>query len=308
MTVVDDIPTTQHVPAETLVEPAAAPDRAAVVGGQAAATVSTPRPSTGPTPDPQHGDAGGSQSLRVIRFLALSITGLVGLAAALLSFASLADLAARAGYPAELSYLWPGIVDGTILLATMAIVVLGPHGELQRANRRFFWLVLATAAVVSVGGNVVHALLPHDAALPVWLAIPIAAVAPLSLLADVHGATILGRLRTPNHVDVNRSQAEDRGAERSAVHDALALLVKERNLDVKAITDLTVAEISLILARLDADESQRSILRQHPQLKHHRNLRVISESAAQFREHMQLVDAAGTDDRRVGSVSAADPE
>ncbi|MGD9622183.1 MAG: DUF2637 domain-containing protein [Mycolicibacterium sp.] len=288
MTIVDDIPT-QHVPVTTVVEPE---PRSDLDGVRTPAALSPPAHRPAGSVVDADGDPG--RALRVIRVLALGITGLVGLSAALLSFASLADLAARAGYPAELSYLWPGIVDGTILLATMAIVVLGPHGELQSANRRFFWLVLGTAAVVSVGGNVVHALLPHGAPLPVWLAIPIAAVAPLSLLADVHGATILGRLRTPNLMQARQIPA-DRGAERSPVHDALALLVKERNLEVKAIADLTVAEISLILARLDADESQRSILREHPQLKHHRNLRVIIETATEIRERIEpgaVVDTA----------------
>jgi hypothetical protein len=103
--------------------------------------------------------------------LTLVIIGFVGTAAAVLSFASLSDLAARAGYTSELSPLWPGIVDGTILLATMAIVVLKPYGELQRGNRVFFWLVLTIAALTSVGGNFAHGVLHHaDAPLPLWLA------------------------------------------------------------------------------------------------------------------------------------------
>lgn len=167
MTILDEKSTRQHNGTDLAVggEAASVPMDPVVMAGSAGG-----QRSDGPE-DPL-GAGGGTEdagrALLVIRILALVITGLVGVAAAVLSFASLADLAARAGYPAELWYLWPGIVDGTILLSTMAIVVLGPHGELQRGNRRFFWLVLTIAAVVSVGGNVVHALLPHDQRLPFW--------------------------------------------------------------------------------------------------------------------------------------------
>lgn len=230
-----------------------------------------------------------SKALRVIRVLALTITGLVGAAAAALSFASLADLAARAGYPAELSYLWPGIVDGTILLASMAIVVVGPHGGLQRANRRFFWLVLATAAVVSVGGNVVHALLPHGASLPYWLAVPIAMVAPLSLLGNVHTATILGRLRAPTAALHSAAQARDA----SPVHDAIAMLAKERNTTVKAISERSVREIADILRADAAGVSQRALSRETG--LHHRVIRAVVEAGAQVRDRMDIGDdvAAG---------------
>lgn len=218
-------------------------------------------------------------SLKVIRLLALLITGAVGVAAAVLSFSTLADLAERAGYPGDLSYLWPGIVDGTILLATMAIVVLGPHGDAQRQNRRFFWVVLTTAAVVSVGGNVVHALLPHGADLPVWLAIPIAAVAPCSLLADVHGATILGRLKA-----VPPRAAADVVAASTAptIHDATAVLVKDRNPDVKAIAERSPQEIAEILRLVAAGESQRSIKRLTG-IPHHRVINIIVKAAAEVR-------------------------
>lgn len=241
-----------------------------------------PVPTDTPSPVPSERASAPAvrwDSLKVIRLLALLITGAVGVAAAVLSFSTLADLAERAGYPGDLSYLWPGIVDGTILLATMAIVVLGPHGDAQRQNRRFFWVVLTTAAVVSVGGNVVHALLPHGADLPVWLAIPIAAVAPCSLLADVHGATILGRLKA-----VPPRAAADVVAASTAptIHDATAVLVKDRNPDVKAIAERSPQEIAEILRLVAAGESQRSIKRLTG-IPHHRVINIVVKAAAEVR-------------------------
>jgi len=261
--------------------------------GEAAEQPARPHGVDGPAGEPERVapavpvGAEVGRALMVIRIVALLITGLVGVAAAVLSFASLADLAARAGYPAQLSYLWPAIVDGTILLSTMAIVVLGPHGQLQRANRRFFWLVLSTAAVVSVGGNVVHALLPHDAPLPYWLAIPIAAVAPLSLLADVHGATILSRLHSPKAMSTNmvRWGAPE---ERSPRWDAIAALVQDRNPNQRAVAELSVSEIGDVLRRLDGGESQRSIGRDTG--LHHRTIRLIVETGAEVRERIESAE------------------
>ena len=52
-------------------------------------------------------------------------------------------------------WLWPLIVDGAIILATLEIVALAPYRDELR-NRGFF-SVLGMAALVSVGGNVLHA-------------------------------------------------------------------------------------------------------------------------------------------------------
>ena len=133
-------------------------------------------------------------AVRVACIVAVLITAVVAAASFVLSFASLADLAQRSGYPAELAKLWPVIVDLTIVLATVAVIVLGPAGVGSSAHRRYFWAVLAISAIISVGGNALHGYLPPDTALWPWLAACIAAVAPLSLLATVHGAATMLRI------------------------------------------------------------------------------------------------------------------
>lgn len=133
-------------------------------------------------------------AVRVACIVAVLITAVVAAASFVLSFASLADLAQRSGYPAELAKLWPVIVDLTIVLATVAVIVLGPAGVGSRAHRRYFWAVLAISAIISIGGNALHGYLPPDTALWPWLAACIAAVAPLSLLATVHGAATMLRI------------------------------------------------------------------------------------------------------------------
>lgn len=133
------------------------------------------------------------RTLALTRVTAVVITVGIGIASFVLSFTALADLAARAGVPENLAWLWPLIVDGTILQATMAVVALaGVDG--QQRNRRYFWIVLATSAAVSVIGNGWHAVLPGSAPLSPWLAAAIAVVAPVSLLASTHGLSLLVRV------------------------------------------------------------------------------------------------------------------
>lgn len=138
--------------------------------------------------------------VRIARACAVSITLLIAAGSFVLSFSSLWDLAARMVWPAHLAWLWPVIVDGLIILATIAIVALSAYDG-QKRNRVFLWLVLSSSAVVSVSGNAIHALLPHMAgqAGPVgggsWLAAAIACVPPCALLVCTHVLAILWRFR-----------------------------------------------------------------------------------------------------------------
>lgn len=65
----------------------------------------------------------------------------------------------------------------------------------QARNRRFFWAVLAS---VSVGGNILHALIVGP--MPPVLAALIATVAPLSLLATTHGLAVLTRFNPEKEI------------------------------------------------------------------------------------------------------------
>lgn len=156
--------------------------------------------------------------LALARVAAVVITLGIGMASFVLSFTALADLAARAGIPERLAWLWPLIVDGTILQATMAVVALaGLDG--QESNRRYFWIVLSTSAAVSVVGNGWHAVLPDAAPLSPWLAVAIAVVAPVSLLASTHGLSLLIRVSTARGPAVSSPMSETRVDAVPDVHD-----------------------------------------------------------------------------------------
>ncbi|MEV0549847.1 DUF2637 domain-containing protein [Nocardia salmonicida] len=124
------------------------------------------------------------KSVRWARWSAVLIVLVIGGAAFVLSFAALRDLAIRAHTPKELAWLFPVIVDGTIIQATIAVLALADSPE-----RSFFTRVLIAGATVSIGGNIAHALVSGHGALAAILAV----IAPAALLLDTHGLAVLLR-------------------------------------------------------------------------------------------------------------------
>jgi hypothetical protein len=108
-----------------------------------------------------------------------------------LSFTSLADLAARSGIGAGQAWAWPLIVDGIIVVATVAVVALS-----GQRSAWYPWALLTGGALVSVTANAIHAVIAADADVPSILAASVAAVPPVVLLAITHLTVIL--TRTPN--------------------------------------------------------------------------------------------------------------
>ncbi len=123
-----------------------------------------------------------------------AIAGTVFIAAGAfwLSFTSLADLAARSGIGAGQAWAWPLIVDGIIVVATVAVVALaGQHAAW------YPWALLVGGALVSVTANAIHAVVAADADVPRLLAASVAAVPPVVLLAITHLTVILTRTPSP---------------------------------------------------------------------------------------------------------------
>lgn len=122
-----------------------------------------------------------------------SVVGTVFIAAGAfwLSFTALADLARRAGIGAGQAWAWPLIVDGVIVVSTVAVVALA--GE--RAAW-YPWTLLIGGAAVSVTANALHAIVAADADVPAGLAAAVAAVPPMVLLASTHLTVVLIRTTT----------------------------------------------------------------------------------------------------------------
>jgi hypothetical protein len=109
-----------------------------------------------------------------------------------LSFTSLADLAARSGIGSGQAWAWPLIVDGIIVVATVAVVALA-----GQRSAWYPWALLVGGALVSVTANAIHAVVAADADVPRILAASVAAVPPVVLLAITHLTVILTRTTDP---------------------------------------------------------------------------------------------------------------
>lgn len=121
----------------------------------------------------------------------IASTVVIGSGAFVLSFSALTDLAVRAGINPEIGWMWPLIVDGMIVAATVAIVALaGREGKEQ-----FYpWLLLFFGAVVSTAANSIHAILAVKASngnVPVAVSALVAAMPPVVLLAITHLTVLL---------------------------------------------------------------------------------------------------------------------
>ena len=115
-------------------------------------------------------------------------TVLIGLGAFWLSFMALADLAARSGIAAGQAWIWPLLVDGLIVVSTIAVVALD-----GRAGAWYPWALLICGALVSVAANALHSIVAAETSVPGVLAATVAAVPPLVLLASTHLTVVLTR-------------------------------------------------------------------------------------------------------------------
>ena len=112
-------------------------------------------------------------------------TGLLALGGFTLSFAALRDLAVRVGMPADLGWIWPLLIDGMIVEATLAVVALAQCGS--RRAVWYAWFLLAVGALVSVGSNGAHAVISGHG----WAGAAAASVPPVVLLATTHLTVLL---------------------------------------------------------------------------------------------------------------------
>ncbi len=163
---------------------------------------------------------------------AVAGTVLIAAGAFWLSFTSLADLARRSGIDAGQAWAWPLIVDGIIVVATVAVVAL--------AGTRvawYPWLLLILGAGLSVTANSIHAIVAADADVPPVLAASVAAVPPLVLLAITHLTVILTRHQTTT----DEATSADAAPEVPMLGEPALVVPPEPELPVPPVQDHGVA-------------------------------------------------------------------
>lgn len=123
---------------------------------------------------------------RAVLGTAVGATVLIAIGAFVLSFAALTDLAERSGISPRLAWIWPIIIDGMIVAATVAIVALNGF---NRKAMIYPWSLLFFGAIVSTAANSAHAILTVDSienGVPPMVSALVAAMPPIVLLAITH--------------------------------------------------------------------------------------------------------------------------
>ncbi|MGH3517587.1 MAG: DUF2637 domain-containing protein [Haloechinothrix sp.] len=134
--------------------------------------------------------------------------GVVALAAAVLSFASLQQLAQRAGFTPSLAALLPLAIDAQAVVATRAW--LAQHSS-ERARRYARGLALASVGLSVLGNAGEHAMAAYTLATPWWVVVLVSAVPPAALAATVHLAALLAvpdRLEAAATIEAKRIDPE----------------------------------------------------------------------------------------------------
>lgn len=121
-----------------------------------------------------------------IHAVARIIVILVALGAAVLSFDALTELAQAAGIHPGLAWIWAVVIDGFILVATLAAFALDRR---SRTVKAYAWLCLAVFTIFSILGNGWHAAIiasPDEHPLPIWVAVTVTAIPPVALFLAIH--------------------------------------------------------------------------------------------------------------------------
>ncbi len=100
-------------------------------------------------------------------------SGVVGLALAgfAMSYDALHSLAAQQGVPAALAWLWPLVVDGFIVVASLSVV----RAVAEQRRAVYPWTLVLAFSAISVAFNIVHAA-------PTLVARLVAAIPPAALV------------------------------------------------------------------------------------------------------------------------------
>lgn len=131
----------------------------------------------------------------VAEIVALLSLAAVSIAAFSWSAIALHGVAVMSGIDSKLAWGAPVIVDGPIIQAAFSLVALDRRAKIgvpiPKSTRRFFWIELAAAELVSLVGNGVHAWTSDNLKLAPLAAAAVAGAAPIAALAVTHALTAL---------------------------------------------------------------------------------------------------------------------
>lgn len=185
---------------------------------------------------------GGSKALLWVVSVVVGI--IIGMAF-VLSYNSQVELAAAARIPPSAAWAWPIIVDGTIIVATFATLILHPRDG--RATRTYPWVVLIVFGGLSVYANGIHAVGGQISDLEAFI---VGAVPPLALLLATHLLVIMltGPERGPSDEELVKA------ARQQAMREARAAAAAQQPRDVPRAAPTPAVKAKAPVARTQVEE------------------------------------------------------
>lgn len=126
------------------------------------------------------------------RAVPYGLLAVVAAAAAILSFVALRDLGLACGFPPQLAWLVPIVIDAGAAAGSVTWLS-SPPGMAKVFGRRLA-IVLLTASVI--GNGIAHLLEAYRLEAAWWLVVAVSAVAPTVLAAVVHLTVVTSQQRT----------------------------------------------------------------------------------------------------------------
>lgn len=205
----------------------------------------------------------GHIALGVIgRKVLYGLLGIVAIAAAVLSFAALRDLALLCGFSERLAWLLPVVVDAGA--AAGSLVWLG--GGVTEVARRFARALALCLLSLSVAANALsHGLEAFKIATPWWVVVIVSAIAPAVLSSIVHLAVLVRRSEAPLF-------------DRTQVRTSIEAVEQEE----VAVTDTVTRRREVTSRRSGKTAEVRAVLAELPQTDRRKNTQISRDLAREF--------------------------
>jgi hypothetical protein len=176
-----------------------------------------------------------ANSLQVFAVILLTI---IGIGAFTLSFRALTEMFVASGNPEMVSWIFPIIIDGPILAATVAIFYLASF-ENKRGEKFYSWSVLALFSAASIILNARHVALNDTRELDVTTSTIMAAAPPVALMFVIHLLAILihrQKKRSGSTVKATNKDGEIVIGTKKKTDNQILVLVKNHVAKGKAVT------------------------------------------------------------------------
>lgn len=184
---------------------------------------------------------------------------LVALGAAVLSFDALTELAVAAGVPAELGWVWAVVIDGFILVATLAAFALKDR---EGGSKIYAWVTLTIFVILSIVGNAWHAaIVTEDYVLPLEAAVVVTAIPPLALFLAIH---LLILMVSPTKAQKEEKERLKRKAERLRAFEEKELEKLEKQEALRELREAKARQQSVI-EQVKRGEIEASPAKETPQ-------------------------------------------